>query len=58
MCSSDLTVWGLATGGADGVARVIGGLTEELAHTMVLCGLDDVRAVPRDTVLRAPWPGR
>ena len=47
------TVWGLATGGADGVARVIGGLTEELAHTMVLCGLDDVRAVPRDTVVRA-----
>jgi 4-hydroxymandelate oxidase len=49
------TAWGLATGGADGVARVIGGLTEELAHTMALCGLDDVRAVPRDTVVRAPW---
>jgi 4-hydroxymandelate oxidase len=52
------TAWGLATGGADGVARVIGGLTEELAHTMALCGLDDVRAVPRDTVARAPWSGR
>jgi 4-hydroxymandelate oxidase len=51
------TVWGLATGGADGVARVLGGLSEELAHTMALCGLDDVRAVPRDTVVR-PWPGR
>jgi 4-hydroxymandelate oxidase len=47
------TVWGLATGGADGVARVLGGLTEELAHTMTTCGLDDVRAVPRDTVVRA-----
>ncbi|MGY5882224.1 alpha-hydroxy acid oxidase [Modestobacter lacusdianchii] len=47
------TAWGLATGGADGVARVISGLSEELAHTMALCGLDDVRAVPRDTVVRA-----
>ncbi|WP_299955610.1 alpha-hydroxy acid oxidase [uncultured Modestobacter sp.] len=52
------TAWGLATGGADGVARVISGLTEELAHTMALCGLDDVAAVPQDTVVRAPWPGR
>jgi 4-hydroxymandelate oxidase len=52
------TAWGLATGGADGVARVIGGLTEELAHTMAVCGLDDVRAVPRDTVVRAPRTGR
>jgi 4-hydroxymandelate oxidase len=48
------TAWGLATGGADGVARVLAGLTEELAHTMALCGLDDVRAVPRDTVVRTP----
>ena len=44
------TIWGLATGGADGVADVLTGLSEELAHTMVLCGLDDVRAVPRDTL--------
>jgi 4-hydroxymandelate oxidase len=50
------TVWGLATGGADGVARVLGGLSAELAHTMVLCGLDDVATVPRDTV--TPAPGR
>jgi 4-hydroxymandelate oxidase len=47
------TIWGLATGGADGVAGVITGLTEELAHTMVLCGLPDVGSVPRDTVVRA-----
>jgi 4-hydroxymandelate oxidase len=52
------TAWGLTTGGADGVARVISGLTEDLAHTMTVCGLDDVRAVPRDTVVRAPWAGR
>jgi len=44
-------VWGLATGGADGVSRVLAGLTAQLAHTMVLCGLPDVRAVPRDTVV-------
>jgi 4-hydroxymandelate oxidase len=46
-------VWGLATGGADGVSRVLGGLTAQLAHTLVLCGLSDVRAVPRDTVTPA-----
>jgi len=51
------TTWGLAIGGADGVARVLNGLTEELAHTMALCGLDDVREVPADTVARAPWAG-
>jgi 4-hydroxymandelate oxidase len=52
------TAWGLTTGGADGVAQVIGGLTEDLAHTMAVCGLDDVRSVPRDTVVRAHWAGR
>jgi 4-hydroxymandelate oxidase len=52
------TAWGLATGGADGVARVLGGLTEELAHTMAVCGLDDVRAVPPDTVVRSPGTRR
>ncbi|MCW2742022.1 MAG: Hao [Blastococcus sp.] len=46
-------VWGLATGGADGVARVLTGLTAQLAHSMALCGLPDVRSVPRDTVTRA-----
>ena len=46
-------IWGLATGGADGVSRVLAGLTEELAHTMVLCGLGEVRSVPRDTVTRS-----
>ena len=45
-------IWGLATGGADGVSRVLTALSEELAHTMTLCGLADVRAVPRDAVTR------
>ena len=43
-------IWGLATGGADGVSRVLDALSAQLAHTMTLCGLSDVRAVPRDTV--------
>jgi 4-hydroxymandelate oxidase len=47
-------VWALATGGADGVAGVLSGLTAQLAHTMALCGLASVDAVPRDTVTRAP----
>ena len=46
-------IWGLATGGADGVSRVLAGSRRELAHTMALCGLADVRAVPRDTVTPA-----
>ncbi len=46
-------IWGLAVGGAAGVTRVLGGLAEELAHTMALCGIDDVSSVPRDTVIPA-----
>ncbi|NEK60387.1 alpha-hydroxy-acid oxidizing protein [Geodermatophilus sabuli] len=46
-------VWGLATGGRQGVTRVLSGLTAELAHTMALCGVDDVTAVPRDTIAAA-----
>lgn len=45
--------WGLATGGARGVSRVLAGLSAHLAHTMALCGLSDVRDVPRDTVTPA-----
>jgi 4-hydroxymandelate oxidase len=46
-------IWGLAVDGAGGVSRVLGGLAEELAHTMALCGVADVRSVSRDTVLPA-----
>lgn len=45
--------WGLATGGTRGVAGVLDGLGAELAHTMALCGLPDVRSLPRDTVTPA-----
>jgi 4-hydroxymandelate oxidase len=47
-------IWGLATGGADGVRAVLAGLSAQLATTMALCGLGDVTAVPRDTVTPAP----
>jgi 4-hydroxymandelate oxidase len=46
-------IWGLATGGADGVSGVLTGLSAQLAHTMALCGLSDVRSVPQDTVTLA-----
>jgi 4-hydroxymandelate oxidase len=46
-------IWGLATGGAAGVTGVLDGLSAQLAHTMALCGLADVRSVPRDTVTPA-----
>jgi 4-hydroxymandelate oxidase len=35
------------------VTRFLTALGEELAHTMALCGIDDVRSVPRDTVVPA-----
>ena len=50
-------IWGLATGGAPGVSDVLTALTAELAHTMTLCGLSDVRSVPRDCVVRAHRAG-
>jgi 4-hydroxymandelate oxidase len=49
-------IWGLATGGSEGVTRVLTGLSAQLAHTMTLCGLSDVRDVPRDTVTPAVRP--
>jgi len=41
-------IWGLATGGADGVAAVLSQLRAELAHAMTLCGIGSVERVPRD----------
>jgi 4-hydroxymandelate oxidase len=43
-------MWGLAVGGAEGVARVLDGLRTELADDAGLCGLADVSAVTRDLV--------
>jgi 4-hydroxymandelate oxidase len=46
-------LWGLATGGADGVRDVLAGLTDELVHTATLAGVADLTAVPRDLVTPA-----
>ena len=46
-------MWGLAVGGADGVARVLDGFRHELADDAGLCGLADVTAAPRDLVVDA-----
>lgn len=46
-------LWGLATGGAEGVRDVLTGLTDELAHAAALAGVPDVRDVSRDLVTPA-----
>jgi 4-hydroxymandelate oxidase len=43
-------VWGLATGGAGGVERVLRGLREELALAMALAGARSVDQVTADLV--------
>lgn len=43
-------LWSLAAGGADGVERLLTGMASSLRHTMTMCGVDDVTAVPRDLV--------
>ncbi len=46
-------MWGMALGGADGVARVLDTFREELAEDAGMCGIADVGAVPRDLVVDA-----
>jgi 4-hydroxymandelate oxidase len=46
--------WGLAVGGAEGVAKAIGALTEDLASDAGMCGVADVTQLPADLVLTAP----
>lgn len=43
-------LWGLATGGADGVRDVLTDLTDQLTHAAALAGINDLAAVPRDLV--------
>lgn len=47
------TIWGLATGGADGVRDVLTELDAGLRLTMALCGVTDVRDVPTDLLAPA-----
>jgi 4-hydroxymandelate oxidase len=44
-------LWGMAVGGAEGVARVLDGFRTELADDAGLCGVADVTAVRRDLVV-------
>jgi 4-hydroxymandelate oxidase len=46
--------WGLALGGADGVARVIETMTQTLADDAGLCGIADITAIPDGIVVRGP----
>ncbi|MEI4271050.1 alpha-hydroxy acid oxidase [Klenkia sp. LSe6-5] len=51
-------VWGLATGGADGVAEVLAGVSAELAHALLLCGAAGPADTGPDLLVRAGWPPR
>ncbi len=46
-------MWGMALGGADGVARVLDDLRIGLAEDAGMCGIADIDAVPRDLVVDA-----
>ena len=46
--------WGLALGGADGVARVLDTMRQTLADDAGLCGIADVTAIPSGVVVRGP----
>ncbi len=46
-------LWGLATGGADGVRGVLDGLREELALAMALCSCPAVADVTSDLLAAA-----
>jgi len=43
-------LWGLAVGGEQGVARMLGLLRAELLEAMALCGCPDVASITRDLV--------
>lgn len=45
-----LAIWGLALGGAEGVAHVLDLIATELRRTMLLTGVSSVTDVPRDLV--------
>jgi 4-hydroxymandelate oxidase len=47
-------IWGLATGGADGVRQVLEMLRDEVDHTMALCGAGSVADLTADLVRVRP----
>ncbi len=48
------SLWSLATGGADGVAGLLGWFETEVRRTMALCGAADVDGLDRSLVRRTP----
>jgi 4-hydroxymandelate oxidase len=52
------TVWGLATGGADGVREVLEHLHAELKRAMALCGAARLDELTSDVVSLSPHAGR
>ena len=46
-------MWGMAVGGADGVARVLDAFREGLAEDAGMCGIADIASIPRDLVVDA-----
>ncbi|WP_164008911.1 alpha-hydroxy acid oxidase [Pyxidicoccus trucidator] len=46
-------LWGLATGGAEGVRRVLDGLREDTAHALALAGVPGIFAIGPDLVAPA-----
>jgi 4-hydroxymandelate oxidase len=51
------SLWALATGGADGVAGLLGWFESELRRTMALCGAATVDGLDRSLVRRTPGTG-
>ena len=51
------SLWALATGGAEGVAGMLGWFETEVRRAMALCGAATVDGVDRGLVRRAPWGG-
>jgi 4-hydroxymandelate oxidase len=51
------SLWALATGGADGVAAMLGWFESELRRAMALCGAATVDGLDRSLVRRTPGAG-
>ena len=51
------SLWALATGGADGVAALLGWFESELRRAMALCGAATVDGLDRSLVRRTPGTG-
>jgi 4-hydroxymandelate oxidase len=51
------SLWALATGGADGVAALLGWFETELRRAMALCGAATVEELDRSLVRRTPGAG-